>query len=655
MMRFFLFFLFFNISYSQFRTESGGIVRPKFTKQKDTSNVFSDVSTSDTLKTAKINQYALITLDKDSSFVDTSLSMKSDYIQNYLRKDRFGFLPFSNDGSYSSILHFGATKANSLPSMGFSAKHQNYVQIEDVNYYSMATPFTDLFFKTTQQQGQNTNVLISVNTSPKFNFSVEYRGIRSLGKYINEQATSGNFKFTASYAALNSRYTAFFHFTGQDLTNGENGGITSITNFESENTDYTKRARLQVFLKDAKTILKGKRFFYDHSFRINTKNKQNNLYLNHQVVYENKFFTYNQKTVQSSLDGTTNFFNRFGTSYLSSNIDDSTNFNSLYNKLGATFENKTLGKFTFFIDDYRNNQYYDKVLQLDAQLIPNSISNTINTVGGQYLYQKTKWTGKFLISNAISNQQTRTLEAVLNYKHSPQSSFKFEYSNTSKAPNNIFNLLQSSYVDYNWSNNFNNTNTNTLQASAATKYINATVQILSVDNYLYFKDIATITNQQTIKPFQYSNVINYLSATLSKEITYHKFGLDATVLYQKVDQKDPILNLPEITLRSSIYFKNKFFKNNLQLQTGFTINYFTSHYANDFNPITSEFFVQTNRQIGNFPLIDFFVNGRIRQTRIFFKAEHFNSAMTGNNFYATPNSPYRDFVIRFGIAWNFFQ
>lgn len=122
-----------------------------------------------------------------------------------------------------------------------------------------------------------------------------------------------------------------------------------------------------------------------------------------------------------------------------------------------------------------------------------------------------------------------------------------------------------------------------------------------------------------------------------------------------MDQSNAVLNLPEITLRSTIYYKNKFFKSNLQLQTGFTVNYFTSFYANEFNPVVSEFFVQTNRQIGNFPMVDFFVNGRIRQTRIFFKAEHFNSTMTGNTFYTTPTSPYRDFVIRFGIAWNFFQ
>jgi hypothetical protein len=37
------------------------------------------------------------------------------------------------------------------------------------------------------------------------------------------------------------------------------------------------------------------------------------------------------------------------------------------------------------------------------------------------------------------------------------------------------------------------------------------------------------------------------------------------------------------------------------------------------------------------------------------KAEHFNSSFSGFNFYSAPNYPYRDFVIRFGLVWNFFS
>ena len=91
------------------------------------------------------------------------------------------------------------------------------------------------------------------------------------------------------------------------------------------------------------------------------------------------------------------------------------------------------------------------------------------------------------------------------------------------------------------------------------------------------------------------------------------------------------------------------------LQTGVVFNYFTEYTANDYNPLLGEFYIQNETKIGGFPLLDFFVNAKVKQARLFVKAEHFNSAMTDYNFYSAPNYPYRDFIVRFGIVWNFFK
>ncbi len=93
----------------------------------------------------------------------------------------------------------------------------------------------------------------------------------------------------------------------------------------------------------------------------------------------------------------------------------------------------------------------------------------------------------------------------------------------------------------------------------------------------------------------------------------------------------------------------------MYLQTGITFKYFSKYYSNEYNPLISAFHIQTDKKIGNFPLIDLFLNARIQRTRIYLKAEHFNSKLTGNNFYSSPSYPYRDFIIRFGLVWNFFN
>jgi hypothetical protein len=331
----------------------------------------------------------------------------------------------------------------------------------------------------------------------------------------------------------------------------------------------------------------------------------------------------------------------------------------MYNKFGVAYENTTLGKFQFFIDDFRSNYYYNQVLIFDDRIIPSSLSQNINNVGGQYEYRKNKWNGNFLYSRSITNQSLSNLNGKLQYDIDDENQLTFQYQNINKLPNNNYNLYQSSYVAYNWLNDFKNEKINTLNVNATTPWVNTSLQFSILNDHLYFADISSIQQiiekSQIIAPTQYDGTINYLSVKVSKELKFGKFALDNTFLYQKVEQQDAILNVPEIVTRNTLYFTNYFFKKALYLQTGIVFNYFTSYYANEYNPVIGEFFVQENKKIGNFPNLDFFINARIQRTRIYFKAEHFNSSLTGNNFYASPNNPYRDFTIRFGLVWNFFQ
>ena len=603
-------------------------------------------------KKAAFNQYRIITLQKDTTYVDTSLTIKKEYEYNYLRKDIFGLLPFANEGQTYAILNYGFKKVTAFPEIGFSGKQFNYMRADDIKYYSVATPVTDLYFKTVMEQGQSIDAFITVNTSERFNISIAFKGLRSLGKYINQLSSSGNFRFTTSYNTLDKRYYLNFHFTGQDFLNGENGGITNTDDFENGAGAFSNRARLDVFLKDATSFMKGKRTFFDHNYRINASKGANNLYVSHQFNYENRFFEFNQKTVSSS-SGTS--INRFGDSYVTSNINDQTRYNRIYNKVGAIYENSQLGKFHFYLEDFRYNYYYNKILILNSGSIPSSLNDKIHAVGGQYDYQKNKWKGSFLYSNSISNQPMSNLDAKLNFKLDEKNEFIFQYQMINKIPDNNYNLYQSSYVGYNWFNDFKNEKINNLEAIAKTKWFETSIKLSSIRDHLYFSNDAIASSQQIISPKQYDKAINYLSIKVSKEFKWWKLALDNTMLYQQVDQDSAILNVPQFVTRNSLYFSNYFFKKAMFLQTGFVFNYFTKHYINDYNPITTEAFVQNQKKVGDFPMIDFFVNARIRQTRIFLKAEHFNSSMTGNKFYTAPNYPYRDFIIRFGLVWNFFQ
>ena len=610
------------------------------------------------VKIAPIDLYKVISIDNDTTYIDTSLTIQKEYSHNYLRKDIFGLLPFANDGQTYNTLQYSLTDFSPYPEFGFKAKHFNFLEANQIRYYSVATPITELYFKTTIRKGQSVDAFITLNTSENLNFSIAYKGLRSEGEYINQLSSTGNFRFTTSYNTKNKRYFAKAHYTFQDILNEENGGITTINDFESEDPNYNNRQRFEVYLTDAKSFLKGKRIFIDHNFRVNSEKGNNNLYVAHQFNYENKFFEYNQAIVPSTVGGAIVY--RFGESFKNNDINDQTRYNKMYNRVGLIYENTTLGKFQFFADDFRSNFYYNQILLFDSQnVIPSAFSQEINSVGGQYEYQKKNWNGKFLYSRSITAQSLSNLDAKLEYDLNDETQFSFQYQNINKLPNSNYNLHQSSYVQYNWSNDFKNEKINTIKANAITPWVNTEVQFSVLKDHLYFNNVSsaeqTLAKTQIVAPSQYAGTINYLSVKVSRELVFGNFALDNTILYQKVDQQDAILNVPEIVTRNTFYYSNYLFKRALFLQTGIVLNYFTNYYANEYNPVIGEFFVQNEKQIGNHPNFDFFINAKIQRTRIYFKAEHFNSSLMGNNFYASPNNPSRDFTIRFGLIWNFFN
>lgn len=626
-------------------------------RSKKSSSDKTTTSAKDTIAT--IDQYKIISLQSDTTFVDTSLTIQKEYKFNYLRKDNFGLLPFANEGQTFNTLEFGLNKFSAYPEFGFAGKHFNYLEVDDIKYYNVATPMTELYFKTVMEQGQMIDAFITLNTSERLNFSIGYRGMRSLGKYVNQLSSNGNFKFMTSYNTANERYFLKAHFTGQDLTNGENGGITNVEDFEGEDDEFDERARLDVYSLDATSLLKGNRYFFDHYFRINSEKGANNLYIAHQFNYENKFFEYNQPTIVTTIttpaEGTFRV-SRFGESYRSSNIKDKTRYNRMYNRIGATYENSTLGQFQFFIEDFRYNYFYNRIIILgESNEIRNLLSDEFNVVGGQYVYKKNNWNGRFLFSNSISNQKMSNLDIALTYKFDDKNNVQFQYQNISKVPNHIYNLFQSSYIDYNWSNDFKNEKINNIEISANTQWANASLQLSNLKDHLYFQDESTVADTLTVKPAQYAETINYISLKVSKEFKFRKWALDNTILYQETSQDDDILNVPQIVTRNTLYYSDHLFKKAMFLQTGITFSYFSKYYANDYNPVIGEFFVQNKKEIGGFPMLDFFINAKIRQTRIYLKAEHFNSSFTGNDFYSAPNYPYRDFIVRFGLVWNFFS
>lgn len=597
---------------------------------------------------ATIDLYKIISHNRDTTHLDTTLSIKKEYKFNYLRKDNFELISFSNMGQTYNTLSYDFHSNRTLPVLGARARHFNYMEAEDIDYYQVPTPLTELFYKTAFQQGQVLDAFFTTNMSKQFNFSIAYKGLRSLGKYQHILTSTGNFRFTANYTTKNNRYQARAHMVTQDLMNQENGGLTDedIINFQSGNPEFMDRGVFSPVFENAQSILEGRRYFLDHQYNIikSTDSINHSLSFGNIIFFEDKYYHFKQAS--------RNDF--FGASFVNSRLSDKVKLENFYNRILLNYNNPILGNIKFNVDYTNYNYGYNAITILNGQTIKNRIKGSTVAVGGSYKKQ----IGAFLLNGEIGvnisgDFNGNFLDAQAHYQVTDDIKVTALANMHSTQPNYNHLLYQSDYLNYNWDNSNNYKNVQTRQLAfhiQSDKIANIRFDYTNIDNYAYFFK----NTDNVVKSGQSPETINYLRVKLNKEITYGKFALDNTVMYQNVLNGEGILNVPQIITRNTLYFHDHVFKKAMYLQTGIVFNYFTEYNMNGYDPLLAEFYTQNQTKLGGFPRLDFFINAKIRQTRIYLKAEHFNSHFTGYNYFSAPNVPYRDFIVRFGLEWNFF-
>lgn len=608
-----------------------------------------------------IRDYKIISYSRDTTYLDTTLSILKEYKYNYLRKDNFELMPFANVGQPYNKLGVDFDRPLIYPALGASAKHYNYLEVADIDYYNVPTPMTDLFFKTTFEQGQLLDAMLTFNTSRRFNFSIAYKGFRSLGKYQYNQAISGNFRTTANYLSKNGRYSMRAHIAAQDIVTEENGGLLfKELQFESEDPEFDDRSRIDVVFTNAENKLLGKRYYLDHRYLIGGKvkdttgRKATSLALGHEFTYETKYYQFQQDAGDEY----------FGQAFLEP-IDDKANLKTFYNKFQLRFSNRTLGTLTSFASLYNYDYYFNSLLISDGGRLDNQLKGEEITLGGEYAKQIGGFDiGGIAAFTVVGDLTDYLLDGHAGFRLAEKFQVVAGIHSSSVMPNFNMLLYQSEYQNFNWQNTdtFESQTVNSLRLEVKSEALGALdIKYSTLGKYTYLR--STATGEQAddnlanayVKPFQEQNSVNHLKIKYSKEFRLGKWALNNTLMYQNVSQSSSVLNVPDLVTRNTLYFSSDIFRKAMYIQTGITFKYFTSYYMDAYNPLLAEFYVQNREKLGGYPMLDFFINAKVRQTRIFLKAEHFNSSFSGNSFYSAPNYPYRDFVIRFGLVWNLFS
>ena len=616
-------------------------------KQSDSINSSSITTVTLSGKT-KYTDYKIISHKRDTTYIDTTLTLQKEYKFNYLRKDLFEFLEFHNQGQAVNNLGYSFNNVYPFPDIGFSAKQASYFNIDDIDYFEVPTPTTEILYRTGLQQGQVLDALFTLNFSKRLNVSVSYKGLRSLGAYRQALVSNGNFRGTFQYRTKKNQYQIKGHLTSQDFFHQENGGLTaeSLVNFIEDDPNFTTRARLDVNLTDSESQFDGNRVYMEQSYKLlsskdSINNKDfSNLKVGHILTNENKTYEFIQGKLNTTFFGTANSSNprnKKATSKITSN-ELNLEFNSKY-VLGR-FKAKT---------NFTNYSYgYDTILNSNSSVNRLKLEGNAISFGADWNAKIKNFQLNADVSITPGNGRLfgNFLKGEAVYEKDSVFSVKGTLLLSSKSPN--FNMLlhQSEYDAYNWQNNFSNVNTRDIGFDLKSKWLNASLNFTNLDNYTYFDEES--------KPQQFANQITYLKVKANREFKLGKFALDNTLMYQNVSSGSSVFRVPEFVTRNTFYYTDYWFKGKPMLvNIGVTFKYFTKYNVNAYNPLLAEFRIQNDEQIG-FPTIDVFFNAQVRRTRLYFKVDNATSSLTDKNYFSAPNYPYRDLTIRFGLVWNWF-
>ena len=616
-------------------------------KQSDSINTSSITTVTLSGKT-KYTDYKIISHKRDTTYIDTTLTLQKEYKFNYLRKDLFEFLEFHNQGQAVNNLGYSFNNVYPFPDIGFSAKQASYFNIDDIDYFEVPTPTTEILYRTGLQQGQVLDALFTLNFSKRLNVSLSYKGLRSLGAYRQALVSNGNFRGTFQYRTKKNQYQMKGHLTSQDFFHQENGGLTaeSLVNFIEDDPNFTTRARLDVNLTDSESQFDGNRVYIEQSYKLlsskdSINNKDfSNLKVGHILTNENKTYEFIQGRLNTAVFGTANSSNprnKKATSKITSN-ELNLEFNSKY----------VLGKFKAKTNFTNYSYGYDTILNSNSSVNRLKLEGNAISFGADWnaKIKNFQLNADASITPGNGRLSGNFLKGEAVYEKDSVFSVKGTLLLSSKSPNFNTLLHQSEYDAYNWQNDFSNVNTRDIGFDLKSKWLNASLNFTNLDNYTYFDEES--------KPQQFANQITYLKVKANREFKLGKFALDNTLMYQNVSSGSSVFRVPEFVTRNTFYYTDYWFKGKPMLvNLGVTFKYFTKYNANAYNPLLAEFRIQNDEQIG-FPTIDVFFNAQVRRTRLYFKVDNATSSLTDKNYFSAPNYPYRDLTIRFGLVWNWF-
>lgn len=532
---------------------------------------------------------------------------------------------------------------------------------DNLPFYNVKTPYTELaywgtLFANRDKEETNIKFLHTQNLSPQLNLSISYKRFGSKGQMGRESTDNRTFTLSSNY--LGRRYVMHAGYIFQGIKREENGGIADEKMVLD--TTFEDPKDLAFILSSADNRLKKNTLFLTHSYgipiRLSKKDTLNygegtTAYLGHSFEYSSYFKKYTDEIEESDSLARALYNNMFLMSpvatYDSSRVGIIENRvyiriqpwskDAIVSKLDGGIGHRFLSIYSF-----RPEFYYSG----DKNRVYNNLYLYFGAAGSFRNYFRWDALAKYDISGYYENNFSLDANAGVSvYPVDGGIHLNAKLHMENRRPGWFSNNYYSNH--YTWNNNFTDITETRLEGELSVPKYNlsafAGYAIISNPVYHGTQGIAA----------QHNDIVSVLSAYVRKDFRIGFLHLNHRVLFQ-ITSNSEVIPLPALSANLKYYMQFVLVKNVLTAQFGADATFNTRYYAPAYSPALGIFYNQNDREIGNYPYIDAFVNLQWKRTSIFIKYINTTQGWPDSDYFSAYRYIRPVSAVKFGIHWPFY-
>ncbi|WP_320111647.1 putative porin [Draconibacterium orientale] len=525
-----------------------------------------------------------------------------------------------------------------------------------IKYMNTTTPYTRFDYSQSENKSRNNetrfDVVHSQNVTPFWNWTFRTNQEKSDGQYSAQDAKNNFVALNTSYNR--DQWNVYGGFISNSLKNSENGGLTNDTLlFSGQDAEYWPTN-----LSEARSQFNSINYYTTAEYRIGKYDFDpvDSVDVFRPIVglmYSFGHDRYSQKFVDE--EDTTNTF--FMNTYYG---DDYTTDEIKFRRISNVFQLKqyenptrkyTFGKRAFLgYELFRGNTPGVQVNDSTHRRFDIKYSN-LYVGGGIFREMGSFWLWNFDGKVNLTGRNAGELELngmitkPFSFWGDSAAAMIFTGSFENRVPDYFQETFRSNH--FQWDNDFDAEQRLSLGAKfkVPQRKLELAANYAAINNFLY-------NNEEAI-PDQTSNEILVMSVYADKDFNYRRFHFRTRLLWQKVSE-ERYLHLPEWSAFVNTYYQFTISKV-MFTQIGADMRYNTNYYSDAYSPATGLFYLQSEKEYGNYPYIDVYATLCLKRTKIFFKYMNLGSHFLDGTYMTTPNYPMPRATFRLGVSWAWYD